>query len=250
MEVGLGFQPLTLDSSRSDSSSDSEDEYEESMRDLDDTMFLILILAIQMLVDCIESFQPIELSRENQRTVDHLVGVRDVYASMSAIPQQFKDLTNFWPQEFQELCERVCPVIQSHARISGTRHIVTGRPVKLFAEERLLNFLLYMKHDNTIFMDSQRWNWSRTSVCDDAIFVASCINEAISNEIRWPSAAERVVLAQTVPELPGCIGFVDGTLCRIRRPFEDPHHKKWRRMDMTEEILDAEDGIGGWAGDY
>lgn len=68
-----------------------------------------------------------------------------------------------------------------------------------------------MKHDNVIYLDSMVWNWSRSVVCEDTIFVASCVNEVIANEIRWPSTQERRALADHILQLQGCIGFVDGT---------------------------------------
>ncbi len=33
--------------------------------------------------------------------------------------------------------------------------------------------------------DAFTWNWSKNVVCDDAMFIASCINNAIGNEIQW-----------------------------------------------------------------
>jgi hypothetical protein len=57
--------------------------------------------------------------------------------------------------------------------------------------------------------------------------VTSCIEEACKDEIRWPNDRERRVLARKIPQLPGCIGFIDGTLCQIRRPFGNPLHSTW-----------------------
>ena len=48
-----------------------------------------------------------------------------------------------------------------------------------------------MKCDNVTTYDYYHWNWSANSVCDDAIFIASCICEAISDEIRWTNPQER-----------------------------------------------------------
>ena len=90
-----------------------------------------------------------------------------------------------------------------------------------------MNFLLFLKHDNTCNRDAFQWNWARSSVCDDAIFVARCILQACGHEIRWPGPSEREVLGRTIPQLPGCIGFIDGTLCRIRRPYNDPDERRW-----------------------
>ncbi len=44
------------------------------------------------------------------------------------------------------------------------------------------------------------WNWSKNAICDDAIFIASCINDTIRNDIRWPIAQERVVLGMNLVE--------------------------------------------------
>jgi hypothetical protein len=37
-------------------------------------------------------------------------------------------------------------------------------------------------------------------VYDDAIFIASCINEAISNEIRWPIVEEWIMFGRHIIE--------------------------------------------------
>lgn len=97
-----------------------------------------------------------------------------------------------------------CPH-QGKARLIWARHVVCGRPFKLTVVERLFNFLLNMKHDNIIYMDSMLRNWSRSTICNDAIFVASCVHEAIRDKIcglhqrrgkiHWPSLEERQALA-------------------------------------------------------
>jgi hypothetical protein len=41
-----------------------------------------------------------------------------------------------------------------------------------------------MKHDNVSMYDALVWNWSKCdAVCDDAIFIASCNNDAFGDEI-------------------------------------------------------------------
>jgi hypothetical protein len=47
-----------------------------------------------------------------------------------------------------------------------------------------------MEHDNVSMYDAFVWNSSKSAVCDDAIFIASCINDAIGNEIQWPTTQE------------------------------------------------------------
>ena len=71
------------------------------------------------------------------------------------------------------------------------------------------------------------WNWAKSSVIDDQIFIATSINWALRDEIKWPDELERQALASTIPALPGCIGFIDGTLVKIRRPWKNPEHGKW-----------------------
>ncbi len=43
-----------------------------------------------------------------------------------------------------------------------------------------------MKHDNHSMYDAFIWNWSKSAVCDDVIFITYCINDAIGNEAKWP----------------------------------------------------------------
>jgi hypothetical protein len=62
-------------------------------------------------------------------------------------------------------------------------HIQKGHPSKLCLEQCLLEFILYMKHDNVYMYDIFLWNWSKGEICDDTIFIASCVNDAIGDEI-------------------------------------------------------------------
>jgi hypothetical protein len=86
---------------------------------------------------------------------------------------------------------------------------------------------MYLKHDNSVTFESALWNWSGTSANDDALFVASCINVAAGDAIRWPTAAERRHLAALIPEFNMCTGFIDGTLVQIRRPHDNSMHANW-----------------------
>jgi hypothetical protein len=40
-----------------------------------------------------------------------------------------------------------------------------------------------MKHDNVFMHDAFIWDWSKNAICDDVIFIAYYINDAIGNEI-------------------------------------------------------------------
>ena len=89
--------------------------------------------------------------------------------------------------------------------------------MKLSLEQRLLSFLLYMKHDPITTLPSFLWNWSKTSLTGDHVFIANCVSWALRDEIRWPNATERQALASMVPGFLRCIGIIDGTLVKIRR---------------------------------
>jgi hypothetical protein len=71
------------------------------------------------------------------------------------------------------------------------------------------------------------WNWSKSPLCDDALFIASCINSALGNEIQWPTVEERVSLGTHLWEFPGCIGFIDDTLIEICKPWQNEAHHVW-----------------------
>ena len=85
-------------------------------------------------------------------------GVRDVLGSMMATPGLFKILTNFSIHEFAKLCNLVCSTIVAHAQSMGTIHVLSRHPSKVSLEQRLLGFLLYMKHDPTTSLPSFLWN--------------------------------------------------------------------------------------------
>ena len=124
--------------------------------------------------------------------------VRDYLATIRSTPYMFQTITNFIADEFKELCSTVCPVIELHARSTGDIRGQGGRPPKLRSDQRLLNFVMFLKHDNTATFDSSQWNWSRSCVNDDSIIVASCIGLACKDEIKWPSANERLDLARRI----------------------------------------------------
>jgi hypothetical protein len=77
---------------------------------------------------------------------------------------------------------------------TNDHHIQISHPSKLTPEQCLLLFILYMKHYHVSMYDAFVWKWSKNVICDDAIFITSCINDVIGNEIWWPTTQEQVVL--------------------------------------------------------
>jgi hypothetical protein len=58
------------------------------------------------------------------------------------------------------------------------------------------------------------WNWLKSSLCDDAFHITLCNNEALADEIHWPTSEEKVTLGNSLRVL-GCIGFIDKTLIKV-----------------------------------
>jgi hypothetical protein len=213
------LQFLTMASSSSDSDFVFDGDCEEAM-----AVFAVSLSAISSSA----LFTSRELDDLDQSFVDRTVSIKDQLAAFSRMPSLFKNLTNFTLTEFEELSQIVCPTIANYARSTGlARGVNGGRPTKLDPAQRLLNCIMLLKHDNTSIFDGTHWNWSKSSVCDDAIFVATCVNEAIGGEISWPNAAQRFELGRRIQQFPGCIGYIDGTLCMIRRPHHDPNARRW-----------------------
>jgi hypothetical protein len=79
------------------------------------------------------------------------------------------------------------PTIMAHVRTTDEAHIVPRWSIKLTLKQHLFQFILYMKHDNVIMYDAIMWNWNKFVICDDVVFIASSINEAIGNKVWWPS---------------------------------------------------------------
>ena len=50
------------------------------------------------------------------------------------------------------------------------------------------------------------------------MMMPSCIDYACEGELVWPDAETRSRLSKEIPEFSGCIGFIDGTLCKIKKP--------------------------------
>jgi hypothetical protein len=104
-----------------------------------------------------------------------------------------------------------------------------GRPPKRSSPERVLAAIFYLKHNSSGRYESIHWNYSRTGIFDDTFFVLSTISQVLKDEIQWPNPEKRRELGLRVPSMPGCIGFVDGTLCRIRRPNRHDHGLYYNR---------------------
>jgi hypothetical protein len=124
-----------------------------------------------------------ELEEGGGQFVDPNINVQDVLATMWAMPGLFKSLTNFNLIKFEKLAQLVVSTIIGHVRSIGEPHHISGWPSKLTPEQCLFNFILYIKHNNVTKYDAFLWKWRKIAINDDGIFISSCINSTIVNEI-------------------------------------------------------------------
>jgi DDE superfamily endonuclease len=220
-----------------DSESDEMDEFQSWNRTANQ------LISVGTVAATYSSFA--DKQRGSQQSVNPEVGVRDILGNMASTPAIFRTLTNFTVSEFTELWMLVCATLDITARSTGEVNRGAGRKSKLISQQRLLNTLVYLKHDNTVNYESFNWNWARSSVSDDVLFVCSV---AMASEIQWPDSAKRAELAQRIPEFPGCIGLIDGTLCKISRPLNNPNHRIWfdgpkKIYSMNYTVVVDHDGL-------
>lgn len=72
------------------------------------------------------------------------------------------------------------------------------------------------------------------NLCDDAIFVASCVNDALAHEVSW-SYPKKYIHSGNVNAKFSCYnGIIDGTLFKICKPWKDPQQSMW--LNVTKKI--------------
>lgn len=143
------------------------------------------------------------------------------FGHMRVIPQNFKTFMSSIVVEFDELCGLVVLIIASHVRSTGEVDDFLGCSMKLCMQQRFLNFLLYMKYDNITSYDAFQWNWSRSTLNDDALFIPSCIDHALANDMVWTDVAERDCLSTLKAHFSRYIDIVDGILVKIWKPWNN-----------------------------
>ncbi len=71
------------------------------------------------------------------------------------------------------------------------------------------------------------WNWNKFTICDDMVFIASCINEVVGDEVQWLSQKEQVIFVQHMFKFVCCIERINGILIKIHRPQNNLIHQSW-----------------------
>lgn len=123
--------------------------------------------------------------------MNHNEGVMNILSCMCEVPPLFKIFTNFEVREKNDFDSLVCPIIRGNAHSTSVETVMSGRLIKSMHAQCLLNFIMYLNHDNVISFYSFQWNFACFTLCNDVIFIASCINNAFAHKISWPDEVER-----------------------------------------------------------
>jgi hypothetical protein len=78
-------------------------------------------------------------------------------------------------------------------------------------EQQLSNFILLLELNDVTIYDTFMWNWVKLSLCDNVLFIVSCINDVITDKICWTTLIDKGAWIGNLYELPMCIRFIDET---------------------------------------
>jgi hypothetical protein len=71
----------------------------------------------------------------------------------------------------------------SDVKVTKEPHHTFGWLSKLALKQCLLNSISFMKHDNVTKYGAFMWNWSKSAINDDGMFITSCINYVVVDKI-------------------------------------------------------------------
>lgn len=74
---------------------ESSESFDEDKIAIEDDMCMLLLMAPHLYIMMLNSFQPIELSKENQISINFLLLVNDLLGQLIDNPTQFRDLNFF-----------------------------------------------------------------------------------------------------------------------------------------------------------
>ncbi len=104
-----------------------------------------------------EYFAPMELEEKGKQLVKPSINVKDIMVTMWTMVSLFKTFINFLLEEFEKLVQLVVQIIINHASSIREWYHIFKQPSKLSLEQHLLNFILYIKHDNVTKYDVFLW---------------------------------------------------------------------------------------------
>lgn len=99
-------------------------------------------------------------------------------------------------------CVQLFPTICNNTQSTSDSHVTSCRPMKLTSLQRLLDFILYMKHKNVNNCEYFQWNVSQSL----------CVNDALAHEVSWSSPNKHIHLGNANASFPCYSGISDGTL--------------------------------------
>lgn len=145
----------------------------------------------------------------NYEKVQRLMLVRTGPLSM------FTTLLGFYLFEFESLSSRICPPISLHTRSRREERKAQYRHTPLASPARLLSCSVYLRHSNSVRCEADYWNYCPFSSLKDVYFIYDIINKAVPEQISLPNAAQPHASSDSIEELSGSAGFIDGILFRI-----------------------------------
>lgn len=125
-------------------------------------------------------------------------------------------------EEFNELCNLVC----NHTVDDNTRSITS---VRVTFEQCLLNFIIYMKHDNVV---THIWVFY-VGMCRVPLYVMMPSSSFRASMVllhmwyRGRDEIERRCMGVLNPQFPGCVGIIDDKLVEIFHLWNNPLQSKW-----------------------
>lgn len=122
MDFDDGIPNLPLLSNSSDSTSNNKFFSNDEDLDVNEKSMFLIIMDLHLYVMLLNSFQPIELSCENQISINSVILVNDLLSRLVANPTQFHNLTNFILHGFKDLVSCIVPTIHNHAQCIEVQH--------------------------------------------------------------------------------------------------------------------------------
>jgi len=162
----------------------------------------------------------------------------DLYTRFTQNPGLIKSYTNFFPPAFEELFVRVQPFISVPIDIRGNRRAAhlqlqpravgpsgrpIGRPPKLTLRTRFMIFLAVLRGGMSLIDQIAGCGQNQQGLSDDFYHMLHGVLEALDDEIRWPTAAERLALRGSIWDFPATslmcpIFLCDGTIQKVHSP--------------------------------
>lgn len=158
------------------------------------------------------------------------VSVLDLFQDLSR--NECKTLIGFTSHEFFALSDIVTPFLLG-PRVNA---VAQPRAGKFQPFERLF-FLLNWLHSGIEYkVQESYYGYSKSSLQADRIIVLAAINEALNDQIVWPTAEERRDIAGNFfGAFEGCVGILDCTEHRVFKPLDSDTEKRRRSGKLKSQ---------------